>query len=106
MSEMAAVADGATEPKDSSNHAQLATPPSLIDWKSIWKPLSIIGGIFLVFFSLPLDSSRFSGAVIESLALARCTLVSGKICGQCRGRFRDSISWKGLRLCQRSYCYN
>jgi uncharacterized membrane protein YraQ (UPF0718 family) len=45
--------------------------PSLIDWKSIWKPLSLIVGIFLVFFWLPVESSRFTGAVIESLALAK-----------------------------------
>ena len=45
--------------------------PSLIDWKSIWKPLSIITGVFLVIFWLPLGSSRFTGAVIESLALAK-----------------------------------
>ena len=44
---------------------------SLIDWKVIWKSLSIIVGSFLIFFWLPLDSSRFTGAVIESLALAR-----------------------------------
>ncbi len=45
--------------------------PSLIDWKSIWKPLSIIIGVFLVIFWLPLESSRFTGAVIESLALTK-----------------------------------
>ncbi|MBW2070899.1 MAG: metalloregulator ArsR/SmtB family transcription factor [Deltaproteobacteria bacterium] len=45
--------------------------PSLIDWKSIWKPLSVITGVFLVFFWLPIDNSRFAGAVIESLALAK-----------------------------------
>ncbi len=45
--------------------------PSLIDWKSIWKPLSIITGVFLVIFWLPLGSSRFTGAVIESLSLAK-----------------------------------
>ena len=39
--------------------------------KSIWKPLGIIAGIFLVFFWLPIDSSRFTGAVIESLALVK-----------------------------------
>ncbi|MGA9235122.1 MAG: hypothetical protein WBV91_09875, partial [Desulfobacterales bacterium] len=33
--------------------------PSLIDWKIIWKPLSIIIAIFLVIFWLPLGSSRF-----------------------------------------------
>src|SRR5210317_693714 len=46
-------------------------PESQVDWKSIWKPLGIIAGIFLAFFWLPIDSSRFSGAVIESLALAK-----------------------------------
>lgn len=46
-------------------------PQSLIDWKGIWKPLSIIVGAFLVFFWLPIDSSRFTGAVIESLALVK-----------------------------------
>ena len=45
--------------------------PSLIDWKSIWKPLSIIIAVFLVIFWLPLESSRFTGAVIESLALTK-----------------------------------
>ncbi|MDX2502149.1 MAG: permease, partial [Deltaproteobacteria bacterium] len=44
---------------------------SLVDWKSIWKPLGIIAGVFLAFFWLPIDSSRFTGAVIESLALAK-----------------------------------
>jgi uncharacterized membrane protein YraQ (UPF0718 family) len=46
-------------------------PPSMIDWKSIWKPLAIIAGVFLLFFWLPIDNDRFSGAVIESLALVR-----------------------------------
>ena len=45
--------------------------PSRIDWKIIWKPLAIITGVFLVIFWLPLDSSRFTGAVIESLSLAK-----------------------------------
>ena len=47
------------------------TQPSLIDWKTIWKPLSVITGVFLVIFWLPLESSRFTGAVIESLALTK-----------------------------------
>jgi len=47
------------------------SPPGMIDWKSIWKPLSIIAGLFLLFFWLPIDNNRFSGAVIESLALAK-----------------------------------
>ena len=45
--------------------------PGKIDWKGIWKPLSIITGTFLIFFWLPIDNSRFTGALIESLALAR-----------------------------------
>jgi len=44
---------------------------SLVDWKIIWKPLGIIAGIFLAFFWLPIDNGRFTGAVIESLALAK-----------------------------------
>jgi len=46
-------------------------PESLVNWKIIWKPLGIISGVFLAFFWLPIDSSRFTGAVIESLALAK-----------------------------------
>jgi uncharacterized membrane protein YraQ (UPF0718 family) len=45
--------------------------PGLIDWKTIWKPLGLIVGIFLVFFWLPVGNNRFTGAVIESLALAK-----------------------------------
>jgi uncharacterized membrane protein YraQ (UPF0718 family) len=44
---------------------------SQVDWQSIWKPLGILAGVFLAFFWLPIDSSRFTGAVIESLALAK-----------------------------------
>jgi uncharacterized membrane protein YraQ (UPF0718 family) len=45
--------------------------PNLIDWKQIKKPLGIIVGGFLIFFWLPVNNSRFTGAVIESLALAK-----------------------------------
>jgi len=45
--------------------------PGMIDWKGIWKPLSVIAGVFLVVFWLPIESVRFKGAVIESLALAK-----------------------------------
>jgi hypothetical protein len=45
--------------------------PSLIDWKTIWKPLSVIVGGFIIFFWLPVGNSRFNGAIIESLALAK-----------------------------------
>ena len=45
--------------------------PGLIDWQTIRKPLSLIVGIFLVLFWLPVGNNRFTGAVIESLALAK-----------------------------------
>jgi len=45
--------------------------PSLIDWQIIWKPLGAVAGLFLIIFFLPMDSTRFTGAVIESLALAK-----------------------------------
>ena len=38
--------------------AEEEPPESLVDWKSIWKPLGIIAGVFLAFFWLPIDSSR------------------------------------------------
>jgi len=44
---------------------------SLIDWKSIWKPMALIIGVFLGFFWLPIENSRFAGAVVESLALVK-----------------------------------
>jgi uncharacterized membrane protein YraQ (UPF0718 family) len=45
--------------------------PGIIDWKSIWIPMSVIVGVFVIFFWLPIDNSRFAGAVIESLALVK-----------------------------------
>ncbi len=45
--------------------------PGIVDWKSIWKPLILIGGAFLIFFFLPLESSRFSNSIYEALALTR-----------------------------------
>jgi uncharacterized membrane protein YraQ (UPF0718 family) len=71
MSELAAVAEHRTGMEKSSKIEKVETQPSSIDWKAIWKPLSIITGVFLAFFWLPLDSSRFTNAVIESLALAK-----------------------------------
>ena len=43
---------------------------SQIQWSALWKPLSLIVGSFLVLFCLPMESARFRGAVLESLALA------------------------------------
>lgn len=45
--------------------------PSMIEWSGIWKPLSVIVGLFLTFFFLPLNNERFADSVIESLALAK-----------------------------------
>ena len=45
--------------------------PNRIDWKTIWKPMVLIGGTFLVRFYLPMDSKRFTNAVMESLSLAK-----------------------------------
>ncbi len=44
---------------------------SRIPWPEIWKPLSVIVGSFLILFWLPMESARFRGAVLESLALAK-----------------------------------
>jgi len=56
---------------EESEKIEKEVQPSLIDWKTIWIPLSVIVGGFLVFFWLPVESSRFTGAVIEALALAK-----------------------------------
>ena len=71
MSEFAAVTEQRAGIKQSSKVEQVDIQPSSIDWKAIWKPLSLIIGVFLVFFWLPISNSRFIGAVIESLALAK-----------------------------------
>ncbi len=44
---------------------------SQIQWSEIWKPLSVLVSTFLVLFWLPVESDRFRGAVLESLALAK-----------------------------------
>jgi len=44
---------------------------SRIEWKSIWKPMLMIVGAFLVLFYLPMESKRFTHAVMESLSLAK-----------------------------------
>jgi hypothetical protein len=54
-----------------ASESEATEEESLIDWKSHWKPLALIVGLFLVFFWLPIDNSRFAGAVIESLALVK-----------------------------------
>ncbi|HNT35776.1 MAG TPA: permease, partial [bacterium] len=42
-----------------------------MDWKSQWKRLAILTGLFLVFFWLPVDYERFNNAIMESLELSR-----------------------------------
>lgn len=42
-----------------------------MEWKKEWKPLAWIVAVFLVFFYLPIESSRLKGAVIEALALSK-----------------------------------
>jgi uncharacterized membrane protein YraQ (UPF0718 family) len=71
MSESVTITEQGTGIEQPSKAEQVDSQPSLIEWKTIWKPLSIITGLFLVIFWLPIDSNRFSGAVIESLALAK-----------------------------------
>jgi len=67
MSELAAVTEQRAEIEQSSKVEQVDIQLSSINWKAIWKPLSLIIGVFLVFFWLPISNSRFTGAVIESL---------------------------------------
>ena len=71
MSEAIAIKSREAVIEESAQIEEEEPQESQVDWKSIWKPLGIIAGVFLAFFWLPIDSSRFSGAVIESLALAK-----------------------------------
>jgi len=71
MSNGVSIANDAKSFKGAENIHEHEDQPSMIDWKGIWKPLCLITGAFLIFFWMPIDNSRFNGAVIESLALAR-----------------------------------
>ncbi len=42
-----------------------------MDWKSEWKKLAVIAGVFLAFFYLPVGTERFDNAVMEALHLAK-----------------------------------
>ena len=57
--------------RDEVAESQEEAEPSLIDWKTIWKPMLLVVGTFLALFYLPLESKRFTNAVLESLALVR-----------------------------------
>jgi hypothetical protein len=71
MSEAIAIKNRAAVIDEPAQITEEEPPESQVDWKSIWKPLGIIAGIFLALFWLPIDSNRFTGAIIESLALAK-----------------------------------
>lgn len=62
----------ATLTKTSTEPVQAAEEEeSRIQWSEIWKPLSVIVATFLILFGLPMESERFRGAVLESLALGK-----------------------------------
>ncbi|MEA1981891.1 MAG: permease [candidate division Zixibacteria bacterium] len=42
-----------------------------MNWKTEWKPLGWIVALFLLFYYLPVDSSRLTGAIYEALALTK-----------------------------------
>ncbi|MCF8054018.1 MAG: permease [Deltaproteobacteria bacterium] len=42
-----------------------------MDWKSEWKKLLLIAGVFLAFFYLPVGTERFDNAVMEALYLSK-----------------------------------
>jgi len=42
-----------------------------MDWKSEWKKLALIAGVFLAFFYLPVGTERFQNAVMEALHLTK-----------------------------------
>ncbi len=42
-----------------------------MDWKKEWKPLAVIVAVFLACFYLPVGSSRFDNAIMESLHLVK-----------------------------------
>jgi uncharacterized protein len=45
--------------------------PGATEWRSEWKPLAWIAGIFVVFYFLPVGTARFDGAMTEALALTK-----------------------------------
>jgi len=42
-----------------------------MDWKSEWKKVALIVGLFLLLFWLPVDRAHFTGAILEALHLSR-----------------------------------
>jgi hypothetical protein len=64
------VAEGELAGNDVAESAE-EMEPSRIDWKTIWMPMVLIVGAFLAAFYLPLESKRFTNAILESLALVK-----------------------------------
>ncbi len=61
-----------SETKGTVNESAEEQPePSRIEWSTLLKPMGLILGAFLLIFFLPVDSHRFTGSVIEALALAK-----------------------------------
>jgi len=56
-------------PEDATLNQKQEPVAGRIEWSAIWKPMTLIIGVFAVVFWLPMDSQRFTGAVLESLAL-------------------------------------
>lgn len=42
-----------------------------MNWRTEWKKLALIAGVFLAFFYLPVGTARFDNAVLEALYLAK-----------------------------------
>ena len=72
MSPTSTLADRSNDPvKDANGRAEEQAEPSRIEWSTIARPLAAMVGLFMLLFFLPLGSERFTGSVIEAMALAR-----------------------------------
>ena len=71
MSQTSTVSQETSFQDGEDNLTEEQPEPSQIDWSMIWKPLAVIVGVFVLFFFLPMGSERFTGSVIEALALAK-----------------------------------
>ena len=72
MSPTSTLADRSNDPvKDANGRAEEQAEPSRIEWSTIAKPLAAMVSVLVLFFFLPLGSERFTGSVIEALALAK-----------------------------------
>ena len=59
------------EPTAAAVDRREESEPSRIDWKTIRTPMLLIVGAFLGAYYLPMESRRFTSAVIESLSLVK-----------------------------------